>query len=265
MRLLSKVAKRDVPHAPSSCECLPSECSLTNIDGVKIETEDSPNRVKTMRAAPMSAEDRRQWIAVEAIPLFIEHGTSVTTKQLAEHLGIAEGTIFRAFSDKEMLVKAVVEAFFVQTHEKVTSDLSSPHTDLRGTLRTIIRTTREFSHGVFRMLALLDHDDAHQVIKHQDNRCFEDTVQQALMPYSDVFNLPADRLGALIKLVVVAASAPRLSNTVPLDDEEILDFILYGIIGRAADRTHPGSRANSHHRGSSRKDDRMTEQTGSDA
>lgn len=180
----------------------------------------------------MSAQDRRDWIAVEAIPLFVESGSSVTTKQLAEYLGIAEGTIFRAFPDKETLIKAVVEAFFAQTHDSVTADLLHNRRDLRETLLTIIHTTRDVSRGVFRMLSLLDHDEAHDVIKHQDNRCFEDTVKRALLPYSQQLNLPSERLGALIKLVVIAASAPRLSDTAPLDDEEILEFILYGIIGQ---------------------------------
>lgn len=206
---------------------------------------DKPKRKnKAMRAAPMPLEDRREWIAVEAIPLFVEHGALVTSKQLAEYLGIAEGTIFRAFADKDALIKAVVEAFFVQTHETVTAELLHNRGDLRDTLFTIIRTTREFSRGVFRMLALLDHDEVHEIIKHQDNRCFEDTVKQALSPYAKQLNLPSDRLGALIKLVVVAASAPRLSASIPLDDEEILDFILYGIIGQAVDEPTRDFKAN---------------------
>ena len=48
---------------------------------------------------------------VEAtLPLLIEHGDRVTTKQIAEAAGIAEGTIFRAFGDKDEVIAAVVEA-----------------------------------------------------------------------------------------------------------------------------------------------------------
>lgn len=50
---------------------------------------------------------------VEAtLPLLIEHGDRVTTKQIAEAAGIAEGTIFRAFGDKDEVIAAVVEAAF---------------------------------------------------------------------------------------------------------------------------------------------------------
>ncbi len=44
--------------------------------------------------------------------LLVEHGPAVTTKQIAEAAGVAEGTIFRAFCDKETLIDAAIEAAF---------------------------------------------------------------------------------------------------------------------------------------------------------
>jgi AcrR family transcriptional regulator len=49
-------------------------------------------------------------IVAATLPLLIEHGDRVTTKQIAEAAGIAEGTIFRAFGDKDEVIGAVVEA-----------------------------------------------------------------------------------------------------------------------------------------------------------
>ena len=47
---------------------------------------------------------------VEAmLPLLLEHGEMVTTRQIAEAAGIAEGTIFRVFADKDELIAAVVD------------------------------------------------------------------------------------------------------------------------------------------------------------
>lgn len=46
------------------------------------------------------------------MPLLLAHGTSITTRQIAEAAGVAEGTIFRVFPDKDTLVAAVVEAAF---------------------------------------------------------------------------------------------------------------------------------------------------------
>ena len=51
------------------------------------------------------------WLIVAAtLPLLIEHGDRVTSRQIAEAAGIAEGTIFRAFADKDEVIGAVIEA-----------------------------------------------------------------------------------------------------------------------------------------------------------
>ena len=49
-------------------------------------------------------------IVEAAIPLLLEHGEMVTTRQVAEAAGIAEGTVFRAFADKDDLLAAVIDA-----------------------------------------------------------------------------------------------------------------------------------------------------------
>ena len=49
-------------------------------------------------------------IVAATLPLLIEHGDRVTSRQIAEAAGIAEGTIFRAFVDKDEVIAAVVEA-----------------------------------------------------------------------------------------------------------------------------------------------------------
>jgi AcrR family transcriptional regulator len=65
---------------------------------------------KPRRAAALPPNQRRSMIVEATLPLLIEHGDRVTTKQIAEAAGIAEGTIFRAFGDKDEVIAAVVEA-----------------------------------------------------------------------------------------------------------------------------------------------------------
>ena len=49
-------------------------------------------------------------IVAATLPLLVEHGDRVTTKQIAEAAGIAEGTIFRAFGDKDEVIAAAIES-----------------------------------------------------------------------------------------------------------------------------------------------------------
>jgi len=49
------------------------------------------------RVAPLAPDDRRAALIEATIPLLIEHGTAVSTRQIAQAAGVAEGTIFRVF------------------------------------------------------------------------------------------------------------------------------------------------------------------------
>jgi AcrR family transcriptional regulator len=62
------------------------------------------------RAAALPLEERRAAIVKAALPLFLEHGAAVTTREIAQAAGIAEGTIFRVFDDKTALLEAVIDA-----------------------------------------------------------------------------------------------------------------------------------------------------------
>src|SRR5215468_8272181 len=60
------------------------------------------------RAPRMSPQQRREMLVAATLPLVAQHGLKVTTRQIAEAAGVAEGTIFRVFPDKDALIRAAV-------------------------------------------------------------------------------------------------------------------------------------------------------------
>jgi AcrR family transcriptional regulator len=64
------------------------------------------------RAAALSPEDRRAALIAATLPLVLTSGTDVSTRQIAEAAGVAEGTIFRVFPTKKDLLDAVVAHAF---------------------------------------------------------------------------------------------------------------------------------------------------------
>ena len=64
----------------------------------------------------MSTANRREMIVAAALPLLMEHGSAVTTLQIAKAAGIGEATVFRAFADKDELLNACVAAALRNDH-----------------------------------------------------------------------------------------------------------------------------------------------------
>src|SRR4051812_4364835 len=193
---------------------------------------DSDVPLVRQRAQPMAPEDRRAMIAEQAIPLFIEQGGSLTTRQLAEHLGIAEGTIFRAFGDKDALVRAAVRAFFDRAEAHLSTGIVDATLPLEEKVSRLVRGAREHARGVFAMLSLLEPEEAGEYIARARSGGFEAAIASAFAPDAEKLGVAPERVAALMRIAVIAASAPAHHQHSRLDDEELVQFILYGIAGR---------------------------------
>lgn len=64
------------------------------------------------RAPAAHPAERRAALIAAILPLLREHGASVSTRQIAQAAGIAEGTIFTVFPDKPTLIRAAVLSAF---------------------------------------------------------------------------------------------------------------------------------------------------------
>ena len=62
------------------------------------------------RATPLPPDERRAAILLAVRPVILARGAAVTSRELAEAAGVAEGTLFRVFTDKVTLVREAVLA-----------------------------------------------------------------------------------------------------------------------------------------------------------
>ena len=100
----------------------------------------------------MPPEERRASLIEATLPLLLEHGPALTTKQVAEAAGVAEGTIFRAFPSLPDLIDATTrEAMSATRLNRELDEL-----DLGNTLEAKVAATLDlFTNRFARMRTLL--------------------------------------------------------------------------------------------------------------
>jgi AcrR family transcriptional regulator len=113
--------------------------------------------VRRRRAAAMSPDARRSAIVEATIPLLLTHGESVTTRQIADAAGIAEGTIFRAFPDKDALIDAALDtALDTETFERALGEID-PALPLEEVVNAAVATSQRRVAEAWRLLSSLGH------------------------------------------------------------------------------------------------------------
>src|SRR3954452_7450185 len=103
----------------------------------------------------MSPEERRESIIDAVVPLLKEHGRNVSSRQMAEAAGVAEGTIFRAFGDKETLVSAAIARFFDPQPFRDALRAIDPDEPTVDKITQVVHIMRDRFHGVIGFMSAL--------------------------------------------------------------------------------------------------------------
>lgn len=199
-----------------------------------ISTSTTP---KPQRATAMPPDERRAAIVAATLPLVLEHGAAVSTRMIAVAAGIAEGTIFRVFPDKDSLMEAVVETAFDPTPTEqalAEIDLSLP---LEQRLSAAIVIIRRRSDSIWRLASTIGVGPVSAERRHTD---FPGLVA-LFEPDRDRINHVPAVAARMLRSMTMAFSHPMLAPEGPMPIDEIISLLLDGIRVRPVEPSHPCS------------------------
>ncbi|CAA9424012.1 MAG: Transcriptional regulator, AcrR family [uncultured Pseudonocardia sp.] len=192
---------------------------------------------RTGRGRRLPPDERRAALVDATLPLVLRHGAGVSTRQIAEAAGVAEGTIFRVFPDKEALLRAVVGAALDPGPLLSALGAIDPARPLRARLVAVVAALQERLSGVFTLFdALGAHPRGGTGPGHQHPRALNEALHAAVVevvgPDAGRLRVPPGELARLLRLLTFSATHPRVCDGAPLTAERVVDVLLDGVLTR---------------------------------
>jgi len=200
-----------------------------------------------VRAAALPLEERRSAIVAATLPLFLDQGGAVTTREIAQAAGIAEGTIFRVFPDKKsLLMAAAEEAINPSGGQELFDKAMADVTDLRDQI--VLSAQRVLDRMLLTMSVMVAvrphliqafHEDPESK-KHMGPPAFVLKAQEDLHrrltrlfePHRGELAVEPDVPATALRSLIFGASRPELGMKAVLTADQIADIVLGGVLRR---------------------------------
>jgi AcrR family transcriptional regulator len=192
------------------------------------------------RASPLPPEERRAMLVAATLPLLAQRGPKVTTKQIATAAGVAEGTIFRVFKDKEELINAAVQQALdpeVTLAELAAVDITLP---LDTRVVEISRVMQRRLTLVFNIMIAMRMSGPPRGnppsapsgpppgAKQATEKIFTEMVR-LLEPDRERLRRPVEEVAHILRLLTFSGSHPFIADGNLLSAEEIATTVLDGV------------------------------------
>ncbi len=193
----------------------------------------------TGRAAPLSPDLRRESLIDCTLPLLRKYGDAVTTRQIAQASGVAEGTIFRAFPDKESLITAALDKALDPADTIAAIAAIDPDLPLDDRLRAAGAILYERLTSVFALLGAmrLKHPPGdpsgpssararHGTPRHAG---IIQALADVLRPDSHMLRRTPEEVAQLMRALTFSGTHPLISAEAPLNSDEVVTILLDGV------------------------------------
>lgn len=198
---------------------------------------------KRPRAASMPAEDRRQAIVVALVPLLIERGGDVSTREIAEAAGVAEGTIFRVFADKRALMLAAArEAISPGGRQVVFDDIQAGGLPLREQIVLVAERVQDRMRVTMSVMLAVRSElmnetgpgrrqrpsgPPHFIVEAEEN--LHRRLTGLFEPHRAELGASPAAAALALRSLIVGSARPELGRAAVLTPKQIADLVLYGV------------------------------------
>jgi AcrR family transcriptional regulator len=181
-----------------------------------------------VRAPALSPDERRAAIVAATLPLLLERGIGVTTKQIADAAGIAEGTIFRVFPDKNALLGAVIDAAADTSAAEAAIAAIDPSLAVERQIEEAVRILQRRMLEVWRVVSTVFDTEA---FRGRRGRKAPDIA--ALIEWfdrhPDVVRSDAKHAARALQGLTIGVTHPALYGDDPMDPADIASLFLDGL------------------------------------
>ncbi len=179
------------------------------------------------RSSALPPDERRLSIVEAALPLVLERGEGVTTRQIAEAAGIAEGTIFRVFPDKDALLSAVLDAALDTT---VFDARLAAIDDTLAFEERLVAATEVVAERIVLVWRLISNLGPR--LREQAARPLADSAELAAIfePEAHRLSMPPAEAARLLRALTLSTTHPMLAPE-PMPAARIVELLLHGVEG----------------------------------